>query len=778
MKRIINILLATVTMLLISSCNEELLRDIVEVADGDIVLEFRSEGTKAEDTEPEAYISHIDVMIFNCTDGEPATLNYHERISVSGASSSVLSASRADFEANTGYYVQVVANSTADASEFGAIEDYNELINIMQEDPNIHLTGLDLTDVPAYFLMDGVAYIGSEPAVPGTVVLNDDDKNGNTDLTVTLERAAAKVVVNIASADNENFSLAFTDGLKGSEGGLYYIRNLPYETFVIDHDPVSTTKLTTSSKTANAFLEWHPADAPHKVTLVTYVYAHDWNGQGLLENEPCIIMNLPSVYHDKASDTYTEYPNSWYKIPMSADNSFDRNMYYEVNITINMAGATSMTEPETVEDIYYQVQPWNDVNIYVGGESNRPRYLTINRNTLEMSNVEVDEESIEFSSSSEIVNVSIDKVWFIDKFGAEQNITSTGHNISVTTDSGLNGKIRIYSPKPTNNTIRYITFTITNADGDSRSVTVTQYPLEYITNKVSWYSYRSDFIGEGQTVPTTYENLSRSNNITSISYNGNGIYTYNSGSAAGFFRSKFVSDTYSSYHSDEKYRGRSNIDSYYWNNGRKQNGHVQDPGNARMYHIRIMASSGDYTLGKPKITDGITDPGADNAEIVSPSFMIASRLAVITTNNIDTSQDNEEPDPRDYGAEYKNRQWNWDNATQAQKDAYKAALEVYENFDANDVYLKIYAEHCKQYVEVYDPDNNPNTDNAIHYDDWRLPTAAELKIIYKYQGNENESADAIDFLLNAGAYFSASGPVANPGHTSDGTSVRCIRDAY
>jgi len=194
-----------------------------------------------------------------------------------------------------------------------------------------------------------------------------------------------------------------------------------------------------------------------------------------------------------------------------------------------------------------------------------------------------------------------------------------------------------------------------------------------------------------------------------------------------------------------------------------------------------MASSGDYILGKPKITDGITDPGTDNAQIVSPSFMIASRLAVITTSNINTSQDRPaEPNPQDYNAEWdwRNRQWNWDNATQAQIDAYNAALEAYQNFDANDVYLKIYAEHCKQYVEVYDPDNNPNTDNAIHYDDWRLPTAAELGIIYKYQGDEDESADAIDYLLNAGAYFSASGPVTNPGYNMTGTSVRCIRDAY
>ena len=73
---------------------------------------------------------------------------------------------------------------------------------------------------------------------------------------------------------------------------------------------------------------------------------------------------------------------------------------------------------------------------------------------------------------------------------------------------------------------------------------------------------------------------------------------------------------------------------------------------------------------------------------------------------------------------------------------------------------------------------DPETGETIHLDDWRLPTAAEIGIIYKYQGTANESADAIDYLLNAGAYFSASGPVTNPDSNSTGKSIRCIRDAY
>lgn len=53
--------------------------------------------------------------------------------------------------------------------------------------------------------------------------------------------------------------------------------------------------------------------------------------------------------------------------------------------------------------------------------------------------------------------------------------------------------------------------------------------------------------------------------------------------------------------------------------------------NARMYHVRITATSGEYTLGHPRITNGKTDSGKDNEVLVSPSFMIASQLGAVNS---------------------------------------------------------------------------------------------------------------------------------------------------
>ena len=75
------------------------------------------------------------------------------------------------------------------------------------------------------------------------------------------------------------------------------------------------------------------------------------------------------------------------------------------------------------------------------------------------------------------------------------------------------------------------------------------------------------------------------------------------------------------------------------------------------------------------------------------------------------------------------------------------------------------------------------------YDNWRLPTEAELKIIMELQGSDGVDAPAIDFLLNGGYYMSASGPVYNPKNNSNvseaadkwsvtDVAIRCVRDAY
>ena len=82
--------------------------------------------------------------------------------------------------------------------------------------------------------------------------------------------------------------------------------------------------------------------------------------------------------------------------------------------------------------------------------------------------------------------------------------------------------------------------------------------------------------------------------------------------------------------------------------------------------------------------------------------------------------------------------------------------------------------HCELYVEV-------GADGQV-YDDWRLPTAAEIDIIIKHQ----HASDAMAEVLSGSRYYCAynieSGqPVhtkSSEGGNSGSCHVRCIRDAY
>ena len=708
MKRILNTLLISAVSVLAFSCQE--MPDIDVASNESIVLDISSGLTKAADTDVESFVSHLDVIIFDIDGTLPGNKVYSGRYNVNNASSVTLNAKRSSFPAGSRYYVYLIANSTLPEADFTAVTTYNDLVDKKQEDYDLHLTGLTVEGAPKYFLMDAVAE-DADGASP--VVLNNGVLSDNTVLSALLTRAAAKVVVNIKASEKvefKNFTVA-----EGSEGGLYYLRNMPYDAYLLaearEDEDIRTAKVRNTSKTNNAYFTWNPSADSRNVSLTTYVYPNNWADNSILERETSIVVNLPMTF--TSDGTSTDYKNSWYKIPMTDEKMFRRNNYYEVNIDLNRPGAATETVPEELKDIYYSVTEWTVQDIFVGGDD-RPKYLSVNKESMEMHNIAVDATTLEFASSSP-VTITVKDVYYYDKFGQK---TPVSPDITGTTDGGIAGNITVNSPVPTNNAIRYFTLVVTNQEGITREVTVAQYPLEYITNQQGWYSYRSDFY-TGTYAPTTYEYKGSRRVAADWDYNS---WDYSTSVQNNYFFGSKVARM-----NDD---GTSRLYYYSWSQyGSTVNtnaGNLTSLDNARMYHVQITASSGKYTIGIPKQDEnGFTDDGEDNAELVSPSFMIASQLG----------------------------------ATQP-----PTSVEQAER-------------HCREYVEVHDPDNDPDTDNAIHYDNWRLPTAAEIQIIIDFQYVENA---AMDEVLSGPYYWSATGQVNNPGSGDDGTqsAVRCIRDVY
>ncbi len=708
MKRILNTLLISAVSVLAFSCQE--MPDIDVASNESIVLDISSGLTKAADTDVESFVSHLDVIIFDVDGTIPGNKVYSGRYNVNNASSVTLNAKRSSFPAGSRYYVYLIANSTLAEADFAAVTTYNDLVDKKQEDYNLHLTGLTVEGASKYFLMDALAE-DTDGASP--VVLNNGVISDNTVLSALLTRAAAKVVVNIKASEKvefKNFTVA-----EGSEGGLYYLRNMPYDAYLLaearEDEDIRTAKVRNTAKTNNAYFTWNPSADSRNVSLTTYVYPNNWADNSILERETSIVVNLPMTF--TSDGVSTDYHNSWYKIPMTDEKMFRRNNYYEVNIDLNRPGAATESVPEELKDIYYSVTEWTVQDIFVGGDD-RPKYLSVNKESMEMHNIAVDATTLEFASSSP-VTITVKDIYYYNKFGQK---TPVSPDITGTTDGGIAGNITVNSPVPTNNAIRYFTLVVTNQEGITREVTVAQYPLEYITNQQGWYSYRSDFY-TGTYAPTTYEYRGSRRVAADWDYNSWDYSTsvqnnYFFGSKVASMRNDGTSRLY--YYSWSQYGSTVNTNA----------GNLTALDNARMYHVQITASSGKYTIGIPKQdANGFTDDGEDNAKLVSPSFMIASQLG----------------------------------ATQP-----PTSVEQAER-------------HCREYVEVHDPDNDPDTDNAIHYDNWRLPTEAEIQIIIDFQYVENA---AMDEVLSGPYYWSATGQVRNPGSgdTDSQSAVRCIRDVY
>lgn len=138
--------------------------------------------------------------------------------------------------------------------------------------------------------------------------------------------------------------------------------------------------------------------------------------------------------------------------------------------------------------------------------------------------------------------------------------------------------------------------------------------------------------------------------------------------------------------------------------------------NNKMYFVRITKTSNEYVLSVPAMDkDGYTESSPENNQLVAPAFMIASQLGTVSPQSFDDAK-----------------------------------------------------EHCKQYAE--------KSLAGEVYDDWRLPTEAELEIIDKYQ---NTAGSVIDEVLGGKYYWAASGKAYETQEGSDGEKdnayIRCIR---
>lgn len=781
MKRFLyNIWVLSIVGLLVSCTGDDTLWK--DAGGASIKLQF-SDGLllsrAADDTEAERAIKHLDVFIF---DVNHQNLIY-ERINNPATSGEdregtvTLKASLSDFADRSENYVYVIANATA---TFAGTESWDNLKSKIQTDLNIHMTGTGLPDMPTHFLMDGIAKNAN--ASTNTSVTIDANANDDVTLEVILERAAAKVEVTL----NQGTDYKFLQDVSNDNRG-YYFRNMPYKTTLLDMQDTQGNQIypTDYLRTPNKANDKQSFNwGIDKVVITGYVYSHKWFSGSLesttghyYQTGTSLIVNIPLWRDVDNNSKFNEgddvYLNSYYQIPIVKEETTNtwqikRNTLYKVEATIEAPGAEDNKEPQTLQNLKYQIEEWVQKEITVGNQV-QPKYLEVNKNLLEMHNVATD-ATLEFTSSSTIKSVTISDAYYYNKYGNKISISNTNYNsngMSTSFDNTvLKGVITINSNVPTNFTARYFTLTVTNEDGAEETVEVVQYPVICVSNQLSRYSYRDDFTNTSGTV-MTFEKRYNNGKVNVSAEVNNGKWTgelnYGTGSSGGFFASKVRGP------SDDDNDGNYPIYTY---TGSSEYARVfQDDGNARMYRIDVKATSSEYVVGKPRLTNEVTDPSWDNQRMVSPSFMIASRLAVISSDagNLDDLNDGEKSGLNHCGIKFDKET---SSVIVGDVTYYNSSNHSFKQDDDayvkdNDELLKVYTDHCKKYVEVL-------TDGTV-FDDWRLPTAAEIQFIIDTQGTGTNS-EAIDYLLNGLFYYSACGPVYNNKPNSSGKTIRCVRD--
>lgn len=449
--------------------------------------------------------------------------------------------------------------------------------------------------------------------------------------------------------------------------------------------------------------------------LVLYTYPTDWGGDVL--QETFVLLNMPGNYTEQEG-AQSEYKGSnYYKIPVRLGDATAHQLNRNTIYRVNVT-IDRMGQPQLDVPVElkptYEVIPWTTVTIDVDGGN--LNYLEVVKDEIIMKNIEKSEEQYFTSSSS--VTASIDEVYYYDKYGTKQTISRNSYGrygISVEPAPGNFGNVTINSDIPANNGIRYIKVTVTNGQGLSKEFTVKQYPLEYIVTVPGWYSYRTDNMCAGKVVNWEAEfNKDLDRPVTSANNFSSKVYDEDENE---IYTYNFKRDSWwvsGQFVDGQWVMGHTEYSNWKAEKGTSQTGKH----NNKMYFVRITKTSNEYVLSVPAMDkDGYTESSPENNQLVAPAFMIASQLGTVSQQRFNDAK-----------------------------------------------------EHCKEYAEK-------SLDEQV-YEDWRLPTKAELEIIDKYQGVDGS---VIDIVLGGKYYWAASGERvyikngSNYPSSDDVAFIRCIR---
>lgn len=554
------------------------------------------------------------------------------------------------------YFVYSIANAKEDLTQVKSLADLEKKV---QTDEDIWKPYSSDKNATKKFLMTA----NSDWTVSQEPTQTIDSK---------LTRAAAKIVVNF----------------KIDIAGYEVVGEPTWQ--LLNYNTQTTLFGVNTAKSIASMSEAETSETMKKTTdgyqLVTYSYATLW------EDNASAPQAKIKVMLQKGDEKPVDY---YYSIPVrdpKATKSLERNYVYTANATVTSLGSSSDITYGDAMNLVYDVQKWTkgeETTINAGDQ----KYLLVSPTFMIMKNQRFDNSTIKFYGSGEC-KVQTVEIYYYDKNGKKQSCSGSQYfNASAKYADGHGelkdkGTIVIGEEKSTTAndfvplSVKYIKIKVT-CDGLEELVTIKQYPLEYIQGIAGWYSTKDDWI-DWQTDQASHQTKKTySDDIFNARvYENNNMYEYYD-NGTGWWGNKppFTA---------------------------QKGSRITEQNNNQMYVVQITETDGTYVIGHGT---------SDNDDMVSPAFMLASQLGVVSISN--------------------------------------SSFNMAKN-------------HCDKYIEV-------NTDKK-KYTDWRLPTPSEVKVICKYQNNKNQNV--MSEVLKRKYYWTRNGKttIANSNDNTSQGFIRCVRD--
>ena len=343
----------------------------------------------------------------------------------------------------------------------------------------------DFTVQPELFVMDGsnkVSYNPDSKSISGTIPLY----RAASKISLTVTNVKTEVQDDFGNTwesdpQNQTMKISFYNGVKVANVDVtsvpYTISDTDYFNIAganSDRNLVSTTEGYTHTQPFYSYSSaWEPG-SPKAAYLMVMV---PWKKKGEDTFKPC-----------------------YYQIPINEEGKkLDRNHYYQIKLNIGILGSFTPDEPKTITDATYVVLNWS--NAETSAELKEYRYLVVDKNFVEMDNVE--NHSIKFSTShkTEIVNAVLKRPVLNPLHSNDETISS---NLYTLEPKVVDGQNYIYFEhsldnewSDTDKSYDYVPYTleldIKHEDNPDfiEHITIVQYPAIYVVANLN-SDYKKD----------------------------------------------------------------------------------------------------------------------------------------------------------------------------------------------------------------------------------------------------------------------------------------------